>query len=89
MTNDNIIQYLRGHNAVDDDVKDICIALLHKEEPRSPLYPTRMLGDIVAVEKHFRCPECGKAVIIKADRCHRCGQALKWSEKNENKRNHY
>lgn len=80
MKNSEMIQYLENHNTIDDSVKDACIRALRKEQPQAPLYPTRMLGETVSTVKHYRCPRCCRAVLRKARRCHRCGQALKWSE---------
>lgn len=87
MTEQEAIKYIENHGYISDDVKDIAIKALEKQIPKKPTYD----GDGYAPDGTFvwdewLCPCCRSRYEIDYDEydfCPNCGQAIDWSEKNE------
>lgn len=80
MTREEAIKYLEQHAFIDDEVKDMCIESLEKQIPKKPM-------EVITEDNEFICmicPSCQEIAVEFNDRfCKHCGQALDWSDNNE------
>ena len=65
-----IVKYVKEHDTISDDVKDIAIEALEKQIPKKP----------IKWDSEYICPECSADLYIEneEDYCTDCGQALDW-----------
>ena len=90
MTREEAIKYIEQHNHIDDVVKDMCIESLGKQIPK------KVEEYIEKTDKYssyyylgFECPSCKGSVVgqpYRPNYCKHCGQALDWSEENDNRK---